>query len=88
MGKGEVNVNTIISQLQIVIHLRTLLVLSQLAVIDNSIKPPPSTIQSIPTNKAEEHPSPAESKRTVISIHMRDFLGCISDEDNEHYMVI
>jgi hypothetical protein len=60
-------------------------VLAKLAIMEDSIQPPPSIIQPAFIDKTAEPPI---KSKTFISIKMKEFLGCVSDKDNKNYMAI
>jgi hypothetical protein len=82
------NINMEIEQLQIIIHLKSLLVLSKLAIMENDIQPTPSIIRPITIDNVEVQLPPAQANRIVINIKLREFMGCVSDKDRKNYMVM
>ncbi len=78
--------NARIQSLKIAVELKNLLMLSKLALLENNIQPPKSTI--IPIAKKVQAPPPPPSGKMIINLQMSDFLGCLSDKTGNNYVVI
>ena len=66
----------------IAIELKTLLILSKLALMEESIQPPKSTIKPI-------HEKPViQNNGMTINIEINNFLGCLGDKNFTNYIVM
>lgn len=75
-----------IQALKIALELRNLLILSKLALMEDSIQPPKPTLKPKVVKKVEV--APPNSGKTIVNIEMENFLGCLSDKTGKNYIVM
>ena len=83
--EGDMFMSLKIDAMKIDIELKNLLILSKLAIMEEYIQPPKSSIK--PINKPEVTAQPSAGKMQIL-IEMNNFMGSLSDKSGENYIVM